>query len=224
MKPLTEEHLTIFRRHMVELIDIHFDLLSEEIGHARIGSRLRAALLEVPRHLFLPLELAAVAYQDRPLPIGFDKTISQPFIAALMMDLLDVQLGDLVFEVGTGHGYQAAVLSQLARHVWSIDIVEEFVEIAQTRMDALGYDNVSLRVGDGTRGWAEAAPFDKILVTAAAAEPPPRLLQQLRAGGRMVIPLGGEDAQQISVVEKHGDDDVTTRAVLPAKFAQLETA
>jgi protein-L-isoaspartate(D-aspartate) O-methyltransferase len=91
-------------------------------------------------------------------------------------------------------------------------------------MDALGYDNVSLRVGDGTRGWAEAAPFDKILVTAAAAEPPPRLLQQLRAGGRMVIPLGGEDAQQISVVEKHGDDDVTTRAVLPAKFAQLETA
>lgn len=224
MKPLTEEHLAIFRRHMVELIDVHFDILGEEIGHSRIGARLRAALLEVPRHLFLPLELAAVAYQDRPLPIGFDKTISQPFIAALMMDLLDVQPGDFVFEVGTGFGYQAAVLSRISRHVWTVEIVEEFVEIAQSRMDALGYDNVSLRIGDGTRGWADAAPFDKILVTAAAAEPPARLLDQLSPGGRLVIPLGGEDAQQISLVRKNEDGEVTTRKIIPGKFAQLETA
>ena len=223
MKPITEDHLAIFRRHMVEVIDVHFDLLSEEIGRSRMGERLRSALLKVPRHLFAPLELAAVAYQDSALPIGFDKTISQPFIAALMIDLLDVQADDAVLEVGTGLGYQTVVLAELSRHVWSIEIVEEFVDVAQARMDALGCSNVTLRVGDGTRGWAEAAPFNKILVTAAASEPPARLLDHLSPGGRLVMPLGNEEAQHISLIEKHPDGRVTTRKIIPAKFTRLET-
>ncbi|HTH27715.1 MAG TPA: protein-L-isoaspartate(D-aspartate) O-methyltransferase [Sphingobium sp.] len=223
MKPLTEEHLAIFRRHMVEVVDVHFDLLGDEIGRSRMGERLRHALLKVPRHLFAPLELAAIAYQDAPLPIGFGKTISQPFIAALMIDLLDVRADDAVLEVGTGFGYQAAVLGELARHVWSIDVVEEFNEIAQSRMDALGYGNVSLRVGDGARGWPDEGPFDKILVTAAARELPPRLLEQLRPGGRLVIPLGEDDAQLITLVYKGTDRLITTEGILPAKFTRLET-
>jgi protein-L-isoaspartate(D-aspartate) O-methyltransferase len=224
MKPLTERHLEIFRRHMVEVIDVQFDLLSEEIGRSQVGERLRSALLKVPRHLFVPSELAALAYQDRPLPIGFDKTISQPFIAALMIDLLDVQAEDSVLEIGTGLGYQAAVLADLSRHVWSVEIVEEFVELAQVRMDALGYGNATLRVGDGVRGWADAAPFDKILVTAAAREPPARLLDQLSPGGRLVMPLGDVEAQQICLIEKHVDGNVTTLKTIPAKFTLLETA
>lgn len=223
MKPLTEEHLAIFRRHMVEVVDVHFDLLGDEIGRTRMGERLRNALLKVPRHLFAPLELAAIAYQDAPLPIGFSKTISQPFIAALMIDLLDVRADDAVLEVGTGFGYQAALLGELARHVWSVDVVEEFNEIAQSRMDALGYGNVSLRVGDGARGWPDEGPFDKILVTAAARELPPRLLEQLRPGGRLVIPLGEDDAQLITLVYKGTDRLITTEGILPAKFTRLET-
>ncbi|MEZ5735868.1 MAG: protein-L-isoaspartate(D-aspartate) O-methyltransferase [Novosphingobium sp.] len=224
MKPLTEEHLAIFRRHMVETIDIHFDLLADEIGKSQVGARLRSALLQVPRHLFVPVELAAVAYQDAPLPLGFDKTISQPFIAALMIDLLDVQEDDAVLEIGTGFGYQSAILAQLSRYVWSVEIVEEFVGIAQERLKALGYGNVALRVGDGTRGWPDAAPFSKILVTAAAQEVPEKLLDQLSPGGRLVMPLGGQDVQQISLVEKHEDGDTTVRGIMPARFTPLETA
>jgi protein-L-isoaspartate(D-aspartate) O-methyltransferase len=223
MKPLTEKHLAIFRRHMVEVIDIEFDLLSEETGRPRIGDRLRTALLKVPRHLFAPLELAAVAYRDTPLPIGFNKTISQPFIAALLIDLLDVEPSDSILEVGTGLGYQAALLAELAGHVWSVEVVEEFIEVAQSRMDALDYANVTLRIGDGSRGWPDAAPFDKILVTAAAEEAPQALLHQLKAGGKLVIPLGGDEAQQITLFEKDADGEVTAREIMPAKFTQLET-
>jgi protein-L-isoaspartate(D-aspartate) O-methyltransferase len=224
MKPLTEEHLAVFRRHMVEVADIHFDLMSDELGKPRMGERLREALLKVPRHVFAPRELVMAAYQDAPLPIGFDKTISQPFIAALMIDLLDVQPGDKVLEIGTGYGYQAALLAELAQHVWSIEIVEEFVEMAQARLDALGCGNVTLRVGDGTRGWPDAAPFDKILVTAAAENVPPPLLDQLKPGGRLVMPLGSRDVQQITLVEKKSGGEISKREVMPARFTPLETA
>lgn len=223
MKPLTEHHLAIFRRHMVEVIEVQFDLLGEAIGRSRLGERLRSALLKVPRHQFVPLELAALAYHDRPLPIGFDKTISQPFIAALMIDLLNIQALDSVLEVGTGLGYQAAILADLARFVWSIEIVEEFADSARALLDALGYRNVTLRAGDGVRGWADVAPFDRILVTAAASEPPPRLIEQLRPGGRLVMPLGDKDVQIISLIEKQADGTVTTLRTIPAKFTQLET-
>jgi protein-L-isoaspartate(D-aspartate) O-methyltransferase len=219
-----EEHLGIFRRHMVEIVDLHFDLASDELGKAAPDPALRRALLEVPRHLFVPAQLALAAYQDTPLPIGFDKTVSQPFIAALMLDLLDLQPGERLLEVGTGLGYQAALMDSLGAEVWSVEIVEEFATEAEARLQAFGHSDVHVRIGDGTRGWPEQAPFDKILVTAAAPAPPPALTDQLRPGGRLVIPLGGKDVQQLSVVDKKLDGSLDTRAVMAVRFTQLETA
>ncbi len=222
MRPMTDEHLAIFRRHMVEVVDVHFDLAADEIGKARPDERLREAMLAVPRHLFVPAQLAGISYHDGPLPIGFDKTISQPFIAALMLDLLGVEGGHHVLEVGTGLGYQAAVLAELGADVWSVEIVEEFAGAASQRLLQFGYQ-VNVRVGDGSRGWSEHAPFDRILVTAAAKAPPPALVEQLKPGGRMVLPLGGKEVQQLSVVEKGQWGQVSTREVMPVRFTQLET-
>ena len=221
MKPITEQHLAIFRRHMVEIIDMHFDLTSEEIGRSAPDPDLRRALLDVPRHLFVPQQLAGAAYLDSPLPIGFEKTISQPFIGALMLDLLGLKPGLRVLEVGTGLGYQAAVMAEMEAEVFSVEVVEEFAEAAEARFAALGYD-VKVRVGDGARGWPEQAPYDAILVTAAAAVPPPELLAQLEPGGRMVVPLGGSDVQQLSVVEKTADGAIEVRHLMPVRFTQLE--
>jgi protein-L-isoaspartate(D-aspartate) O-methyltransferase len=223
MKPMGEQHLALLRRHMVEIVDLHFDLASEELGKDEVDSRLRGALLRVPRHLFVPHQLAVAAYQDTPLPIGFDKTISQPFIGALMLDLLELSPGRRVLEVGTGLGWQAAVMAALGARVWSVEIVEEFAEGARLRLASEGHD-VDIRVGDGSRGWAEHAPFDRILVTAAAPAPPPALAGQLAPGGRMVIPLGGKEVQQLSVVAKSPDGTLSVREVLPVRFTQLETA
>ncbi|HEX9931373.1 MAG TPA: protein-L-isoaspartate(D-aspartate) O-methyltransferase [Allosphingosinicella sp.] len=221
---MTEQHLAILRRHMVEVIGIHFDLASGEIGKDEPERTLQNALLRVPRHLFVPAQLAIAAYQDTPLPIGFDKTVSQPFIGALMLDLLDVEPGQKVLEVGTGLGYQAAVLGELGARLWTVEIVEEFASEAGLRLSTLGYEGISLRVGDGSRGWPEHAPFERILVTAAAKEPPAALLDQLAPGGRMVIPLGARDVQQLSVVEKRADGSTARREVIPVRFTQLETA
>jgi protein-L-isoaspartate(D-aspartate) O-methyltransferase len=221
MKPLTEQHLALFRRHMVEIVDLHFELAGEEIGTSELSAAVRRALLAVPRHMFVPQALAAMAYQDSPLPIGFDKTISQPFIAAVMLELLHLEEGSRVLEVGTGLGYQAAVMAEMGAEVFSVEVVEEFAEAAEARFAALGYE-VRVRVGDGTRGWAEHAPFDTVLVTAAAAEPPDDLLMQLAPSGRMVMPLGGPDVQQLSVLERKGDHKVEVRAVMPVRFTQLE--
>ncbi|HEX8193342.1 MAG TPA: protein-L-isoaspartate(D-aspartate) O-methyltransferase [Allosphingosinicella sp.] len=219
---MTEQHLAVLRRHMVEVIGLHFDLASEEIGKDEPDRALQTALLRVPRHLFVPGQLAIAAYQDTPLPIGFDKTVSQPFIGALMIDLLSVERGDRVLEVGTGFGYQAAVLAELGARLWTVEIVEEFASEAGLRLSTLGYEGIHLRVGDGSRGWAEHAPFDRILVTAAAKDAPRALLDQLAPGGRMVIPLGPKDVQQLSVVEKAADGSVSVREVMPVRFTQLE--
>ena len=223
MKPMGEQHLALLRRHMVEIVDLHFDLASEELGKDEIDPRLRAALLRVPRHLFVPHQLAVAAYQDTPLPIGFDKTISQPFIGALMLDLLALSPGQRVLEVGTGLGWQAAVMAALGAFVWSVEIVEEFAEGARLRLAAEGHD-IDIRVGDGSRGWSEHAPFDRILVTAAAPSPPQALGDQLAPGGRMVIPLGGKEVQQLSVVTRTAEGILAVREVLPVRFTQLETA
>jgi len=223
MKAMTEQHLAVFRRHMVEVVDMHFDLASDEIGHDRLDPAVREAMLQVPRHLFVPAQLAGIAYHDGPLPIGFDKTISQPFIAALMLDLLDVQPGARVLEVGTGLGYQAALLAQLGARVWSVEIVEEFASEAGMRLLALGYANVSVRVGDGSRGWAEHQPFDRILITAAAREAPNPLLDQLAPGGRLVAPLGGKEVQQLSVIDKGQEGEIEIREVMAVRFTQLES-
>ena len=147
-------------------------------------------------------QLTGLAYHDTPLPIGFDKTISQPFVGALMIDLLAPQPGDFVLEVGTGLGYQAAVLAELTSRVWSVEIVEEFAAAAEARLKELGFANVAIRVGDGSRGWPEHAPFDKILVTAAATRVPELLLEQLKPGGLMVIPLGPMEAQKLTLLRK----------------------
>jgi protein-L-isoaspartate(D-aspartate) O-methyltransferase len=223
MKPMTEVHLAILRRHMVEVIALQADLMSAEIGKAALGERVLDAMRRVRRHLFVPPELAAVAYHDTPLPIGFDKTVSQPFICALMADLLDPQPHEAVLEIGTGLGYQAAVLAELARQVWTVEMVEEFASHAEARLSQLGYGNVAVRIGDGTRGWAEHAPFDKILVTAAAAVPPKALLDQLAPGGRMVLPVGPEGIQQLTVIDKADDGRIRTRSVIPVRFGTLET-
>ena len=221
MKPMTEQHLAMYRRHMVEIIEMHFDLSEEEIGRSAPDPRLRRALMDVPRHLFVPQTLMLMSYQDTPLPIGFDKTISQPFIGALMLDLLDVQPGARVLEVGTGFGYQAAVMADMGATVFSVEVVEEFAEAAKERFGLIGYD-IDVRVGDGSRGWPEHAPFDRILVTAAAEAVPEALVEQLAPGGRIVIPLGGTDIQQLSVVEKDSSGQVETREIMPVRFTQLE--
>jgi protein-L-isoaspartate(D-aspartate) O-methyltransferase len=224
MKPMSVHHLAILRRHMVEVIAIHADLMSEEIGKATLDERVLAAMQHVPRHQFVPPQLAALAYHDTPLPIGFDKTISQPFIAALMIDLLAPEVHEEVLEVGTGLGYQAALLAELAAQVWSVEIVEEFVSEAKARLRHLGCANVEVRVGDGSKGWAEHAPFDKILVTAAAERVPKALVDQLKPGGRMVLPVGPPEAQELTVVEKDMSGEIKTRAVIPVRFTQLEIA
>lgn len=222
MKPLTEDHLAVFRRHMVEVIDIHFDLASEEIGRGTLSPPLREALLAVPRHLFVPAQLAVVAYQDTPLPIGFDKTVSQPFIGALMLELLDLRPGMRVLEVGTGLGYQAAIMAQLGATVFSVEVVEEFAQAARLRLASLDHD-VEVKVGDGSRGWSEHAPYDRILVTAAAKVPPPALLDQLAPGGRLVVPLGAGDVQRLSVVSKDGPGGVLVEEFMTVRFTRLET-
>jgi protein-L-isoaspartate(D-aspartate) O-methyltransferase len=224
MKAMGEEHLAVFRRHMVEIVDLHFDLASEELGKDRLEADLRKALLAVPRHLFVPAQLAVAAYQDTPLPIGFDKTVSQPFIGALMLDLLDVQPDEKVLEVGTGLGYQAAVMAALGADVWTVEIVEEFATEAEARLQAFGFGDVHVRTGDGTRGWPDEGPFDKILITAATDWPPQPLVDQLAPGGLLVMPLGGKDVQQLTVLTKASDGNLDARPVLPVRFTQLETA
>jgi protein-L-isoaspartate(D-aspartate) O-methyltransferase len=223
MKPMNEEHLATLRRHMVEVVAIHFDLASDEIGRAKPDPRVSDAMLRVRRHLFVPAPLAVVAYHDTPLPIGFDKTVSQPFISALMTDLLDPQAVESVLEIGSGLGYQAAILAELARQVWTVEIVEEFAAHAEASLRMQGYRNVAVRTGDGTKGWVEHAPFDKILVTAAAETVPQALLDQLKNGGRLVMPLGPEEAQLLTVVDKAADGRIESRSVMPVRFGRLET-
>jgi protein-L-isoaspartate(D-aspartate) O-methyltransferase len=223
MQPMNDKHLAILRRHMVELIGIHVELMSEELGRGALNEPVLAALRRVPRHLFVPLPLPPLAYQDTPLPIGFDKTISQPFIVALMTDLLAPQRHESVLEIGTGLGYQTAVLAELAGRVWSVEVVEELANQAEIRLQKLGYSTVDTRIGDGSRGWAEHAPYDKILVTAAAEEVPTALLEQLKPGGRLVLPMGPADAQRLTVLDKDAAEHIRVRKFIPVRFSQLET-
>jgi protein-L-isoaspartate(D-aspartate) O-methyltransferase len=223
MKPMSDKHFAILRRQMVELIEIQVELLSDELGQEALSEPVLAAMRRVPRHLFVAPSLASVAYQNTPLPIGFDKTISQPFIVALMTDLLAPQRHESVLEVGTGLGYQTAVLAELADHVWSVEIVEELGSHAQMRLQQLGYSTVDIRIGDGSRGWVEHAPYDKILATAAAEQPPAALLEQLKPGGRLVLPLGPADAQWLTVIDKDAVGQTRTRDLIPVRFSLLET-
>jgi protein-L-isoaspartate(D-aspartate) O-methyltransferase len=220
---MKEEHFAILRRHMVEVIGIYSDLAGDELGKSALDERVLAAMARVPRHAFVPLPLAPHAYQDMPLPIGFDKTISQPFIVAVMTDLLEAQPGDVVLEVGTGLGYQAAVLSRLVGQVWSVEIIEELAAEAEERLRRMGYDNIGIRIGDGALGWADHAPYDRIIVTAAAELVPPALIQQLKPGGRMVLPTGPAEKQKLTVVEKNPAGRTHLRELMSVQFGLLET-
>jgi protein-L-isoaspartate(D-aspartate) O-methyltransferase len=220
---MKEEHFAILRRHMVEVIGIYVDLAGDELGKSALDQRVLAAMAEVPRHVFVPELLAPHAYHDMPLPIGFDKTISQPFIVAVMSDLLDPRPDDVVLEVGTGLGYQAAVLSRLVRRVWSVEIIEELAAEAEERLARLGYDNVGIRIGDGALGWADHALYDKIIVTSAAELVPPALIQQLKPGGRMVLPTGPVEEQKLTLVEKDQAGRTKLRALMSVRFGLLET-
>jgi protein-L-isoaspartate(D-aspartate) O-methyltransferase len=223
MKRMTEAHLAVLRRHMVEVIAIRAELMEDELGKPSLSDGVMAAMLRVPRHFFVPAELATLAYHDTPLPIGFNKTISQPFIGAVMLDLLALEPHEVMLEVGTGLGYQGAVMAELAARVFSVEIVEELASGAELRLGRLGYSGVGLRVGDGSRGWAEHAPYDKILVTAAAEQPPAALLAQLKPGGRLVLPLGPEAEQRLAAVDKDAAGQIHVRELIPVRFTSLET-
>ncbi|OGS95108.1 MAG: protein-L-isoaspartate O-methyltransferase [Gallionellales bacterium RIFCSPLOWO2_02_FULL_57_47] len=210
------------RQRMVEEVLADADATASYSGISTLSPGVIAAMGKVERHRFVPAALAAVAYLNRPLPIGHGQTISQPFIVALMTDLMGLNKGDRVLEIGTGSGYQAAVLAEMARSVYSIEIIEPLGKEAGERLKSLGYHNVQTRVSDGYYGWPEAAPFDAIIVTAAASHVPPPLLKQLKPGGRMVIPLGTQFMTQfLMLVEKQQDGSVTNRQILPVRFVPL---
>ena len=193
-----------------------------ETGRREFAALVMAAIARVPRHRFVPDDQAPYAYDNRPLPIGHGQTISQPYIVALMTDLIDPQPEQTVLEIGTGSGYQAAVLAELVGRVYTIEIIEPLARRAAEQLKTLGYANVQTRVGDGYHGWEEAAPFDAIVVTAAASHVPPPLIRQLKPGGRMVIPVGAHFlAQYLLLVEKQADGAVTTRQILPVRFVPL---
>ncbi|MGH8194115.1 MAG: protein-L-isoaspartate(D-aspartate) O-methyltransferase [Woeseiaceae bacterium] len=184
--------------------------------------RVMQSMAAVPRHEFVPAGEKRFAYDNRPLPIGHGQTISQPYIVALMTHLIAPGSGDIVLEIGTGSGYQAAILSKLVDHVYSIEIIEPLAEDAAARLDRLGFDNVTTRVADGYYGWEEHAPFDAIVVTAAASHVPPPLLKQLRPGGCLIIPVGGRFmTQQLLMIEKKDNGDIVTRQIAAVRFVPL---
>jgi len=178
------------------------------------------AMREVPRHLFVPEPMRRSAYEDHPLPIGHGQTISQPYIVAAMTEMLDPKPGHRVLEIGTGSGYQAAVLARLVSHVYTIEIVEPLGKQAQERLAALGYRNVTVRIGDGYEGWPEEAPFDRIILTAAPPEVPQKLIDQLRNGGRLVAPVGA-GWQELVVIDKDAKGNVRRRTEFPVMFVPM---
>ena len=212
----------VLRQRMLAEISAATVHVSGLIGKAALDERVMTAMGNVPRHEFVPIELQPYAYANRPLPIGFDKTISQPFIVALMTDLLEISADNTVLEIGTGLGYQTAILAELARKVYGIEIIEELGQQAKKRLRREGCTNAELKIANGYHGWSEHAPFDKVIVTAAADLVPPPLIHQLRNGGKMVIPAGLPNAQQLVLVDKQDNGRVTMREILPVLFSQLE--
>jgi protein-L-isoaspartate(D-aspartate) O-methyltransferase len=210
------------RRHLMAAIRIHSQLAAPTTGKPALDDRVMDAIAKVPRHEFVPVEVQPMAYANVPLPIGQGKTISQPFIVAMMTDLLDVRPGDSVLEIGTGLGYQAAILAELAGAVYSVELIEDLAQSAKRRLERQGYTNVRLRIGSGFHGWPEHAPFDKIIATAAPDLIPPPLIDQLKPGGRMVLPVGLPDDQHLIVLDKDRDGRLTTRELLQVRFSLLD--
>ncbi len=212
--PLPDEDVFTLQRKRMVVEQIAFRLIKDK--------RVLTAMETVPRHLFIPEGYRSYSYYDQPVPVGFGQTISQPYIVALMTELLHVDSEDTVLEVGTGSGYQAAILSLLVKRVYTIEILEALGKTAAERLRALGYTNVEARVSDGYHGWPEHAPFDAIIVTAAAEHIPQPLIDQLKPGGRMIIPVGGVyEIQDLKLLTKDKSSNVIQESLIPVRFVPL---
>jgi len=210
------------RTAMVEEVEATYAETRSYTGLQAMSPRVRAALGKVERHRLVPPQQRALAYRNHPLPIGQGQTISQPYIVALSSDLIAPEPQHVVLEIGTGSGYQAAVLAEIVRKVYSIEILEPLAALARENLARLGYTNIEIRVGDGYQGWPEQAPFDAIVVTAAAPQVPPALVAQLKPGGRLVIPVAaGGDEQELLLVTKTADGAIRRKSLLPVRFVPL---
>jgi protein-L-isoaspartate(D-aspartate) O-methyltransferase len=209
-------------KRMLAEIDSEAEYTRSMTGRKRFSSRVMEAVGQVPREQFVPADLRSYAFDNGPLPIGQGQTISQPYIVALMTDLLNLQADHSVLEIGTGCGYQTAILSLLARHVYTIEVVPELGAASARRLQELGYPNITFQIGNGYAGWPEHAPFDAIIVTAAAAQVPQALIDQLAPGGRLVIPVGlPYMAQELVLVEKDEQEKIHTRDILGVAFVPM---
>ncbi|MGD7033432.1 MAG: protein-L-isoaspartate(D-aspartate) O-methyltransferase [Gammaproteobacteria bacterium HGW-Gammaproteobacteria-10] len=210
------------RNRLIDMIQADVRSTSYFLGKDALDEKVLQALRKVPRHEFVPEAQRPNAYLNRPLPIGHGQTISQPYIVAIMTDLLELDENSRVLEIGTGSAYQAAVLAEVAGSVYTIEIIEALADQAARDLKRLGYDKVQSRAGDGYYGWEEAAPFDAIMVTAAASHIPPPLIKQLKPGGRMIIPVGGRfTVQHLVLVNKDQENRITSRQLLPVRFVPL---
>jgi len=210
------------RSEMVQEIVREVDSTRGYLGRKKLKKSVVDAMGRVERHRFVPEKMRPYAYKNRPLPIGHGQTISQPYIVAIMTDLLDLNASDRVLEIGTGSGYQAAVLAEIVKEVYTVEVIRELGVSAAKRLKELGYDNVKTRIADGYYGWEAYAPYDAIIVTAASGTVPPPLLKQLKPGGRMIIPVGAfSRVQQLILVSKDRNGTVSTRQILPVRFVPL---
>ncbi len=216
-----EADYSVARAAMVNQV-LYFATLARDTAEEALNEDVMRSLGTVERHKFVPAYLKPFAYANRPLPIGHGQTISQPYIVALMTDLIESDRDFVVLEIGTGSGYQAAILAKLVKHVYTIEIIEALADEATARLARLGYNNVTTKLGDGYHGWEEHAPFDAIVVTASARHVPPPLVRQLRPGGRMIIPVGGRFmTQQLLLLEKTDDNEIITRQIAAVRFVPL---
>lgn len=217
-----EENYVMAREKMVRVIRSLVDATRTDLDKENLDEKVLQIMAKVPRHEFVPEDNKHYAYENRPLSIGYGQTISQPYIVAIMTDLLELKPDSRVLELGTGSGYQAAILSGLVKEVFTIEIVEPLGLVAKEKLARLGYDNVTVKIGDGYYGWEEEAPFDAIIVTAAGSHIPPPLSKQLKVGGRMIIPVGTLFmTQQLLLVTKKDKAKLVTRQILPVRFVPV---
>jgi protein-L-isoaspartate(D-aspartate) O-methyltransferase len=222
MQEAQAQDFSAMRSRMAAEVDAMYAQTRAETGLASMSLAVRAALGSVERHRLVPAAQAAAAYRNHPLPIGNGQTISQPYIVALSTDLLKIDSNSVVLDVGTGSGYQAAVLAEIAARVYSVELIPSLGNEARKRLEALGYGNIEIQIGDGYAGWPEKAPFDAIVVTAAAPRVPQALIEQLKPGGRMAIPVGGDgDIQYLKLITKRTDGGYDEKKVLPVRFVPL---